>query len=641
MTTRRSVCYVEPKVILAGAVGTWRFTYSPASNLPKNTKILFDFLSRGKEPEWQLPQVNLKVPENLIWMELPDGEKVGSKPTMNSSRLTFQYEFSLPRELKVGENLTIFIGTPSEHKDKYRGNRSQCFSKRRRLFHIYIDPKGKGEYKDPELFGVDVRGNELQEIRLVTPSIVAKNSRFDIFVRFEDSFGNLTGIAPEDTLIELSYKQLRENLNWKLFVPETGFLALPNLYFNEPGLYHLQLKNQKNNQVFSSSPIICTKEETHSIFWGLFHGESDRFDATEQIESNLRFFRDGDALQFYGISPFESEENFSSDEWKAINATMQEFNEDGRFSLFSGFQWVGSPGEDGVRLVLYQKDSKSMFRKKESKTTHVRKIYKSHTAKELQGIPCFTMAKSHYFDFSTFDSEHEHVVEIYNAWGSSECLEKEGNPRPIKTLGKKGTSETAKGSIRNALNKNYRFGFVAGGLDDRGIYSELYDSDQVQYSPGLTAVLAPIHSRDSIFQALQQRLCFATTGVRMIVHFSIAEKPMGSELSTRSKPGLAFNRHITGYVAGLQPLKQVTIIRNGEEFKHFYPEGSYFELTLDDNDLLTDIVLNSNDERPPFIYYYLRAIQADGHIAWSSPIWVDYIVNAPTPLVKKIKKIKR
>ena len=194
---------------------------------------------------------------------------------------------------------------------------------------------------------------------------------------------------------------------------------------------------------------------------------------------------------------------------------------------------------------------------------------------------------------------------------------------------------------RQALNKNYRFGFIAGGLDDRGIYSELYDSDQVQYSPGLTAVLAPIHSRDSIFQALQQRLCFATTGVRMIVHFSIAEKPMGSELSTRTKPGLAFNRYISGYVAGLQPLKQVTIIRNGEEFKHFSPEGSYFELTLDDNDLLSDIALNSNDERPPFIYYYLRAIQVDGHIAWSSPIWVDYVVNAPTPLVKKIKKIKR
>ena len=138
MTTRRSVCYVEPKVILAGAVGTWRFTYSPASNLPKNTKILFDFLSRGKEPEWQLPQVNLKVPENLIWMELSDGEKIGSKPIMNSSKLTFQYEFSLPKELKAGENLTIFIGTPSELKDKYLGNRSQCFSKRRRLFHIYI-----------------------------------------------------------------------------------------------------------------------------------------------------------------------------------------------------------------------------------------------------------------------------------------------------------------------------------------------------------------------------------------------------------------------------------------------------------------------------------------------------------------------
>ena len=32
---------------------------------------------------------------------------------------------------------------------------------------------------------------------------------------------------------------------WKLFIPETGFITLPNLYFNEPGVYKIQLKNLK------------------------------------------------------------------------------------------------------------------------------------------------------------------------------------------------------------------------------------------------------------------------------------------------------------------------------------------------------------------------------------------------------------
>ncbi len=24
-----------------------------------------------------------------------------------------------------------------------------------------------------------------------------------------------------------------------------------------------------------------------------------------------------------------------------------------------------------------------------------------------------------------------------------------------------------------------------------------------------------------------------------------------------------------------------------------------------------------------WVYYYVRVVQADGHIAWSSPVWVD------------------
>ena len=51
-----------------------------------------------------------------------------------------------------------------------------------------------------------------------------------------------------------------------------------------------------------------------------------------------------------------------------------------------------------------------------------------------------------------------------------------------------GIEQTPEGSVVEALTRNCRFGFVAGGLDDRGIYSGCFDSDQVQYSPGLTGL---------------------------------------------------------------------------------------------------------------------------------------------------------
>ena len=43
---------------------------------------------------------------------------------------------------------------------------------------------------------------------------------------------------------------------------------------------------------------------------------------------------------------------------------------------------------------------------------------------------------------------------------------------------KKEIKESAEGAIQKTLLKNLRFGFIAGALNDRGIYSGFFDSDQ-------------------------------------------------------------------------------------------------------------------------------------------------------------------
>ena len=121
----------------------------------------------------------------------------------------------------------------------------------------------------------------------------------------------------------------------------------------------------------------------------------------------------------------------------------------------------------------------------------------------------------------------------------------------------------------------------------------------------------------------------------MIVGLSIAGAPMGSELNTKAKPGLAYNRHLTGFAVGLDQIKEVLIIRNGKPFHTFTPKDDTFDFTLDDDEPLEKISLKSKGERPPFTYYYMRVEQKDGHLAWTSPIWVDF--GAP-PAPEKKKK---
>jgi hypothetical protein len=615
---RRSICQCEPKIAYAGSVKTWKFIYTSATNLPKGTNLKFGLDSEGKPTDWEIPTVG-KDKSNMIWLSLPDGKTVKATPSQEEG-LTTSFEFTLPVEVKSADPITFFIGSQTGEK----GNACQKIIQRRRIFPLFIDTKGKKEYKDKESFIVDVRGNVLKKMRMIIPSVIARNKRFDVVIRFEDEFGNLTYNAPEDTLIELSYDHIRENLSWKLFVPETGFLTLPNLYFNEAGVYKFQLKNLQTKETFYSSPIMCQDGKDISLFWGLLHGESDRVDSTDHLEKCLRHFRDERALQFYAPTPFESEAK-TTEKWKTTSSSVAEFNEDDRFTTFLSFYWEGEKKTEGLRQILFAKDNKPLLKTNDIKYNCLSKIYKLFSPKELISIPSFTMGKKSSFSFDAFNPEFERVVEIYNAWGSSENLAKEDNPRPIELLKKKTAPEASEGSIQKALANNCRFGFVAGGFDDRGIYADCFE-DNKQYSAGLTGIYTKEQNRASLFEALYNRACYATTGPEIIVDFNIAESPMGTELSTNAKPGLKLNRHISGFIIGTDDLDKLELIRNGETIHTFSPDKDLpdqIHFAHDDFVDLSKICFKVKKGISPFVYYYLRATQKNGHIAWSSPIWID------------------
>jgi hypothetical protein len=348
----------------------------------------------------------------------------------------------------------------------------------------------------------------------------------------------------------------------------------------------------------------------------------------------LREFRDERAFQFFASSPFENQEETSPEEWKQTSQQIAEFNEEQRFCTFLGFQYLA---EEGLKQIVYFKDQKPLLRKKDAKSNVLSKVYKSLGPKEAFAISSFTMAKGVSTDFNKFDPELDKLVEIYNAWGSSECTTKEGNPRPIRSTTKKGGQEIESGSVLSALKKNYRFGLVAGGLDNRGIYADLYENEQVQYSPGLTAILAPEATKESLIHAIQHRCCYATTGARIIIGLHIAGAIMGSELNTKIKPGLALNRHITGYVAACGPLKSLELIRNGSVIKTLQTKDDSLDFVYDDEEPLSKVALNGSEGRPPFVFYYLRVIQKDGHMAWSSPIWIDDTDQQTVQAPKKAK----
>ncbi len=141
-------------------------------------------------------------------------------------------------------------------------------------------------------------------------------------------------------------------------------MILPNLYFNEAGIYRIRLRNQKTNEIFISPPIKCFQENDRNLFWGLLHGESERVDSTENIESCLRHFRDDKTLNFFATSPFDNPEETSNDIWKAISQNV----------LISTKKTALSPCSDfSIRVRVGKKECVSLFIRRKGSPFYAKK----------------------------------------------------------------------------------------------------------------------------------------------------------------------------------------------------------------------------------------------------------------------------
>ena len=163
------------------------------------------------------------------------------------------------------------------------------------------------------------------------------------------------------------------------------------------------------------------------------------------------------------------------------------------------------------------------------------------------------------------------------------------------------------GSVRTALARGYRLGFVGGTDNHSGWPTRKGDG-----FCGLTAIQAPELAWGGLFRALHARRCYATTGARIVADVTLNGAPMGSEL--RLQPGA--ERRLRVRIRGTAPLECVQVIHCG----HLLAE---LPVAADSPDLDVEWL----DERPgrPLedVYYYVRARQHDGECLWTSPFWID------------------
>jgi len=198
-------------------------------------------------------------------------------------------------------------------------------------------------------------------------------------------------------------------------------------------------------------------------------------------------------------------------------------------------------------------------------------------------------------DWRDNDPLVEPVVEIYQ--GDRNNYECEGAPRSPGAREKAaadGNNEAIHpaGFIWNALAKGYRLGFESS-------------SDHVSSHASYAVLLVEKPGREAIIEAFRARRCFAATdNIGLIV--KCADHLMGEEFQLAGQPTLEIR------VLGTAPITRLDIVRNNRYVFSTAPNREALDLKWTDSDPGLDSIS----------YYYVRILQADGNLAWSSPMWI-------------------
>lgn len=364
------------------------------------------------------------------------------------------------------------------------------------------------------------------------------------------------------------------------------------------------------------------------VFWGDLHCHSRLAQALETPEFLYDYARNDAALDFlchvehycpndadrwigeewrrWPTKP-ETLSDYIQDAWRCQKELVQSRHEPGRFVPLLGFEW--SSNLYGHMNVIYRgaEGSPAFPSSFWSQDDTPQTLYEFLGGAEALVIPhhsSWPVRQGRYVSGVDWDFCHPRLtrlVEMCSKHGVSEffgCLDAVRDQAPA-------------GTVRNALARGHRLGFV-GGTDSHASRPGSYGipGDLWGRLGGVTAVMCERLDRESLFAALKARRCYATTGARMIIDFTVNGQPMGSELSFE----VGIETVISGKVIGTTGVAEMEFIRNGEVIYRHRPASPSG---------LAAFVFDDRERPPGTDCYYLRAVQADGHQGWASPVWVD------------------
>jgi hypothetical protein len=500
------------------------------------------------------------------------------------------------RPLRAGDRVTIVYGAGSA------GALPDLYAERASPFFIGVDGDGDGTRRflsDPPR--IDVVAGPPAILQLTLPTLVRPGETFRATLAVLDRFRN-TGVAAGGE-IELDVPEGRElPRRAKLAETAEGRLTLEGVA-HEPGVYRVSARTGELRT--DSNPLVVSAEGPR-VLWGDLHGHTNYADGTGLPEDYFVYARDVSALDVaaitehdhWGFLPLVEH----PDLWQDIARQTRRFHEPGRFVTLLGFEWTN--WIHGHRHVLWFGDDGAPIDSTAEETDSPPELWAALAAQTGRDALTFAHHSAGGPVATNWeiapDPRFEPLTEIVSVHGSSEAAD---SPIPIY-------EPVAGNTVRDALDRGYRLGFIGSGDSHDGHPG----ADRVEgVRGGLAAILAEERTREAVLSALRARRVYATNGPRILLRFALGEHRMGSTRKlSAAEAETGVDDSIFVQVVAVSPLEKVELVRSGRVVDGVATEG------LLDVSLARDI-----EDLRPGEYVYVRAVQADGGTAWSSPIWIE------------------
>jgi hypothetical protein len=328
--------------------------------------------------------------------------------------------------------------------------------------------------------------------------------------------------------------------------------------------------------------ILKGDSHRHSSFSGDGGGDS-------QIEDSYRYALDASGLDWF--SNGDHDNGYNEYYWNLTQKYTDIFHvDDYHTSLFGYERSNGFP--NGHRNVLFtQRGIRMLPRVKYDKSIHpnsspdVRLLY--NYLEQFDGI-CIShtsATKTAGTDWRELDTDPEPVIEIYQGERmSAECAT---CPRFNPNIPYHPVNED--GFYRKALEQGHRLGIISS-------------SDHRSTHVSFAMVYTEEFSREGIMEGLKKKRTYGATD-NIVLDVRMDGAMMGEVIKSNK-------REINIQVIGTDNIKEIVVVKNNQEYKVEHDGKKEIKVTWRDDNI-------AEGES----YYYVRVMQEDGNLAWSSPIW--------------------